>query len=528
MECSSCGVGASNVRGRESVARPRIPRWASLPPERPSRPRCVAPRTVPQRLGRALRADRRAGLRARLPPCRACVRRSVDARWAPRDSPGGPRWACVAPIAGVAGCPSAGGRLLPPRRLRLASAVCRRLPACRIASGVAGRVRRPRSWPARRACAGSHLIRPRGHMKVARDPHARARRRCCGDGAQHPARWRTTSRGRTVQAATALQGAQDARDRAPSARGGFLHRHHLRDRRRGRGRRARAPLRRDPHRERDPRPRQGRPRRGGREAGVADRRRSTPTTTLDDLARAAQRGQRRDRRAHRRERRPAALRHRARRAGRRAREARGATPGIVLRGAMGYEGHVMGIRDRTEREEKAHKSMDRLLSTVRMMRDEGLRCEIVSAGGTCTFDITGGIEGITEVQAGHLRAHGQQLPLRRTCRSSWRSRSTRPCSAARAPSSAPPTPASRRWPPTTASRRLKRHRRRERPLPQRRTLHDHAARRLHDRARRPHRALPPHIDPTINMHDVLYAVEGDEVVEVWPVAARGYRQAGAD
>ena len=33
---------------------------------------------------------------------------------------------------------------------------------------------------------------------------------------------------------------------------------------------------------------------------------------------------------------------------------------------------------------------------------------------------------------------------------------------------------------------------------------------------------PSHIDPTINLHDVMYAVEGDEVVEVWPIAARGY------
>ena len=33
---------------------------------------------------------------------------------------------------------------------------------------------------------------------------------------------------------------------------------------------------------------------------------------------------------------------------------------------------------------------------------------------------------------------------------------------------------------------------------------------------------PSHIDPTINLHDVLYAVEGEEVVDVWPIAARGY------
>ena len=33
---------------------------------------------------------------------------------------------------------------------------------------------------------------------------------------------------------------------------------------------------------------------------------------------------------------------------------------------------------------------------------------------------------------------------------------------------------------------------------------------------------PSHIDPTINLHDVLYALDGDDVVEVWPIAARGY------
>jgi len=35
---------------------------------------------------------------------------------------------------------------------------------------------------------------------------------------------------------------------------------------------------------------------------------------------------------------------------------------------------------------------------------------------------------------------------------------------------------------------------------------------------------PSHIDPTINLHDVLYAVDGDAVVDVWPVAARGYAE----
>ena len=33
---------------------------------------------------------------------------------------------------------------------------------------------------------------------------------------------------------------------------------------------------------------------------------------------------------------------------------------------------------------------------------------------------------------------------------------------------------------------------------------------------------PSHIDPTINLHDEIYAVNEDEAVEIWPIAARGY------
>jgi D-serine deaminase-like pyridoxal phosphate-dependent protein len=34
--------------------------------------------------------------------------------------------------------------------------------------------------------------------------------------------------------------------------------------------------------------------------------------------------------------------------------------------------------------------------------------------------------------------------------------------------------------------------------------------------------IPSHIDPTMNLHDVVYALDGDQVVGVWPIAARGY------
>jgi len=36
--------------------------------------------------------------------------------------------------------------------------------------------------------------------------------------------------------------------------------------------------------------------------------------------------------------------------------------------------------------------------------------------------------------------------------------------------------------------------------------------------------LPPHIDPTVNLYDHIYALRGDRVEAVWPIAARGKSQ----
>jgi len=36
--------------------------------------------------------------------------------------------------------------------------------------------------------------------------------------------------------------------------------------------------------------------------------------------------------------------------------------------------------------------------------------------------------------------------------------------------------------------------------------------------------LPPHIDPTVNLYDQIYALRGDRVEAIWPIAARGKSQ----
>jgi D-serine deaminase-like pyridoxal phosphate-dependent protein len=33
--------------------------------------------------------------------------------------------------------------------------------------------------------------------------------------------------------------------------------------------------------------------------------------------------------------------------------------------------------------------------------------------------------------------------------------------------------------------------------------------------------MPPHCDPTVNLYDRYYVLDGDTVTDIWPVTARG-------
>jgi len=74
--------------------------------------------------------------------------------------------------------------------------------------------------------------------------------------------------------------------------------------------------------------------------------------------------------------------------------------GIELRGVLGYEGHCADEEDVAVRERETRASMELLTGAAERLRDDGLPVEIVSAGATGTFAITGSIPGVTEVQAG--------------------------------------------------------------------------------------------------------------------------------
>ena len=188
---------------------------------------------------------------------------------------------------------------------------------------------------------------------------------------------------------------------------------------------------------------------------------------------------------------------------------------------MGYEGHAVGIAGRAEREFVVRGAMQQLVSTAAMFASAGLPTHIVSAGGTGSYDISSAVEGITEIQAGSYALMDTDyaklgLPfehalfvLGTVISRPVRERLVANCGH-KSCTKDHGNPSVKDIPGATVA-----------------TLNDeHAtiavppacALNVGDRIQ----LLPSHIDPTMNLHDVVYALDGDDVVGVWPIAARGY------
>ncbi len=75
-------------------------------------------------------------------------------------------------------------------------------------------------------------------------------------------------------------------------------------------------------------------------------------------------------------------------------------PGLRLAGLMGYEGHAVLMEPRNVRLEYCTQANRKLVDTAQYLQKNGHNIDIVSAGGTGTYDMTGQYEGITEIEVG--------------------------------------------------------------------------------------------------------------------------------
>ena len=73
--------------------------------------------------------------------------------------------------------------------------------------------------------------------------------------------------------------------------------------------------------------------------------------------------------------------------------------GLRLDGLQSYEGHIVTLPDYDERKKRVEEDMKPLLATRANLEQKGYSV-IISSGGTGTYDITGNLEGIDELQCG--------------------------------------------------------------------------------------------------------------------------------
>ncbi|MBV8560303.1 MAG: alanine racemase [Acidimicrobiia bacterium] len=183
--------------------------------------------------------------------------------------------------------------------------------------------------------------------------------------------------------------------------------------------------------------------------------------------------------------------------------------GLNVRGVMGYEGHVVGVEDRSIRESSTADSMKLLLSA-----HESVGGELVSAGGTGTYDIN---TWATEIQAGSYAlmdtAYGHlDLPFRQALSALATVISVSPGYAvadcglkALGMDHGNPT-----IPDATVFFCSDEHVT---------FIPDEGSRvKVGDRVR----VIPAHVDPTVAYHERMHIVDGDEVLETWPVDLRGW------
>lgn len=75
-------------------------------------------------------------------------------------------------------------------------------------------------------------------------------------------------------------------------------------------------------------------------------------------------------------------------------------PRFYFAGLQHYAGHIMHIPEFEKRREKSLRSWDRLATKFQLLEQRGVRADIVTGGGTGTYDIDVGIEHLTDLQVG--------------------------------------------------------------------------------------------------------------------------------
>lgn len=205
-----------------------------------------------------------------------------------------------------------------------------------------------------------------------------------------------------------------------------------------------------------------------------------------------------------------------------------ASGSLTLRGLQCYAGHVMHIEDFATRREKSLVAMKLLGETRDALKAAGLPCDIVSGGGTGSFDIDPEARVLTELQGGSYifmdkqyndvhGGNGASMPFETSLfvQMSVVSNNTRNLATTDAGFKAFSTdaepPVLHSGAPEGSAYFFFGDEQGGIALPQGASLPLGASL----------TAVTPHCDPTVNLYDCYHVVRGDTLVAIWPIEARG-------
>ncbi|MEQ1701479.1 MAG: alanine racemase [Ilumatobacteraceae bacterium] len=187
--------------------------------------------------------------------------------------------------------------------------------------------------------------------------------------------------------------------------------------------------------------------------------------------------------------------------------------GLVVRGVMGYEGHLMMVDDREQQRAQVAAAMDLLLAAHALVGGE-----IISAGGTGTYHLH---DRVTEVQAGSYALMDTQYarlgtPFQQACFVIGTVLAASPKFAVadvglKAMGMDHGNPSVETLDGQGADVWFL--------SDEHVTFVPHAGvASIGDRVR----VVPAHIDPTMAMHEIAWLVRGNEVLDRWPIDLRGW------
>ncbi|MEX1153296.1 DSD1 family PLP-dependent enzyme [Parvibaculum sp.] len=201
---------------------------------------------------------------------------------------------------------------------------------------------------------------------------------------------------------------------------------------------------------------------------------------------------------------------------------------LELKGLQAYAGHLMHIHDFVERREKSLAAMQVLGDMRDTLKAKGLPCDIVSGGGTGTYNIDPEASVLTELQGGSYifmdkqyndvaLGNGASFPFETSLSVQMTvvSANTKNLATTDAGFKSFSTDAD---PPVLLS-----------GAPEGAgyfffgdeqggiLLPDGAKLEIGSTLT----AMTPHCDPTVNLYDAYHVVRGDTLVDIWPIEARG-------